>query len=50
MRIHIVLAWTDPADVDENDPTGMTAEAYERMTDAINTAGYNIVSVEKEDA
>lgn len=45
MRIRIVLAWTDAEDVDESDPTGLTTAAYERLTGAVNTAGFNVVEL-----
>lgn len=40
MKITMTLNVPDPADVDEDDPTGLTNPAYDRLSDAIGEAGF----------
>lgn len=42
MKIRIVLEVDDPGDEDATHSTGLTAEAYDRLADALSGAGFGI--------
>ena len=44
VKITLALNTTDPADDDPEHPMGITADAYDRLTDALQQAGFEIAS------
>lgn len=46
MQVEIIVEIENESDHDAADHTGLTAAAYERLVNAINVAGFSIVSVQ----
>lgn len=46
MKIKVILSPADPDDADASDSTGLTEEAYNRLTDALIRAGFDIEDIE----
>lgn len=43
-KFQLVVVPADDEDLSETDPTGLTREAYDRLSDAIADAGFSIES------
>lgn len=48
IMVNVRIVVDDPKDADEKDSTGLTNAAYERLIDALSSAGFSYDDVEKD--